>query len=316
MDDILTAGFLISVLAAAIRIATPLLFAALGELVAESTGVLNLSLEGTMTLGAFAAFALVNETGSLPLGLGAAVLAGAVIGLAFAFITATVKVNQIVAGLAFNLLAIGLSFFLFRSVLTEVKSSTEVAKIETFPFLHIPGLSDIPWIGEILLSQQGLTYVALLSVPLVWLLLTRTRYGLELRSVGHNPEACDMRGINVTAKQYAAVIFGSIMAAIGGAFLTIASTGLWFPDIAAGRGWIALALVIFGNWRASWILWGALFYGFLDAFQLSLQAIGVDVPHQLLLALPFVLTIVALVVNRARSGEPLSIGQPYHRGER
>ena len=316
MDDILTSAFAISVLASTIRIATPLLFGALGELVAESSGILNLSIEGTMTLGAFSAFAIVNETGSLPGGLAAAVAAGALTGLAFAFVTATVKVDQIVAGLAFNLLAIGLSFYLFRGALTGITSSTDIPTVETFGFVDIPGLSDIPWIGEIFFSQQPLTYVALAMVPLIWWVLKKTRYGLELRSVGHNPEACDMRGINVMAKQYAAIIFGGMMAAVGGAFLTIASTGLWFPDIAAGRGWIALALVILGNWRASWILLGGLFYGFLDSFQLSLQAIGVNLPYQLLLALPFVLTIVALVVNRARSGEPLSIAQPYHRGER
>ena len=316
MDDIFTSAFIISVLASTIRIATPLLFGALGELVAESAGILNLSLEGTMTLGAFAAFAIVNETGSVMGGLLAAIVAGALVGLAFAFVTATVKVDQIVAGLAFNLLTIGLSFYLFRGVLTGVTSSTDIPTVDTFGFVHIPGLSDIPWIGEILFSQQPLTYGALFMVVAIYWVLKKTRFGLELRSVGHNPEACDMRGINVMAKQYAAVIFGATMAAVGGAFLTIASTGLWFPDIAAGRGWISLALVILGNWRASWILLGGLFYGFLDSFQLSLQAIGVNLPYQLLLALPFVLTIVALVVNRARSGEPLSIAQPYHRGER
>ncbi len=316
MADILTAGFMISVLASAIRIATPLLLSAIGELAAESSGILNLSIEGTMTWGAFAAFALVHETGSLGLGVIAAILAGAVVGLAFAFITVTVKVNQIVAGLAFNLLTIGLSFFLLRSVITGITSSTDVPTVDTFAFVHIPGLSDISWIGEIFFSQQWLTYFALLMVIIVWLVLKKTRFGLELRSVGHNPEACDMQGISVAAMQYSAVIFGGVMAAIGGAFLTIASTGLWFPDIVAGRGWIALALVILGNWRASWILYGALFYGFIDALQLGLQAVNVDVPHQLLLALPFVLTIVALVVNRARSGEPLSLAVPYHRGVR
>lgn len=316
MSDLLTAAFVISILASTIRIATPLLLGALGELVAESSGILNLNIEGTMTLGAFAAFALVNQTGSLWLGIGAAIVAGALTGLAFAFVTATVKVDQIVAGLAFNLLAIGLSFFLFRSVLTGITSSTDVPTVVTFSPLSIPGLSSIPWIGQIFFSQQWFTYFAVLMVPIVWLVLKKTRYGLELRSVGHNPKACDMRGISVPAKQYAAVIFGSSMAAIGGAFLSIASTGLWFPGLVSGRGWIALAIVILGNWRASWILYGALFYGFLDALQLALQAVGVDLAHQLLLALPFVLTIVALVVNRRRSGEPLSLAVPYHRGER
>jgi simple sugar transport system permease protein len=316
MGDVVTTAFVISVLASAVRIATPLLFGALGELVSESAGILNLSIEGTMTVGAFSAFAVVSETGNLWLGLFAAILTGAVTGFLFAFITATVKVNQIVAGLAFNLLTIGVSFYLFRSILTGITSSTDVPNIDTFGAVHIPGLSDVPWIGDIFFSQQGLTYLGLLMVLVVWFVLKKTRFGLELRSVGHNPEACDMRGINVAFKQYMAVIFGGIMSAVGGAFLTIASTGLWFPEVAAGRGWIALALVILGNWRASWILYGALFYGFLDALQLALQANDVNAPYQLLLALPFLLTIIALVLNRARSGEPLSLAVPYHRGER
>ena len=316
MNDILSEVFLVSLLASAIRIATPLLLAAIGELVAESAGILNLSLEGTMTFGAFAAFAVVLETGSLMAGFGAAIVAGALIGLLFAFITVTVKVNQIVAGLAFSLLAIGMAFFLSRTVLSGVSAITDMPKIDPFNVVDIPGLSDIPWVGPILFSQQWLSYFALLMVFLVWLVLKKTRFGLELRSIGHNPEACDMRGINVQAVQYAAVIFGGVMAAIGGAYLSIASTGLWFPHITSGRGWIALALVILGNWRPFWVLYGALFYGLLDSLQLSLQAVDVDLPYQLLLSLPFVLTIVALVFNRSRSGEPLSLGVPYLRGVR
>ncbi|MCZ7534456.1 MAG: ABC transporter permease, partial [Acidimicrobiia bacterium] len=290
MDDIFTHAFAIAVLAAAIRIATPLIFGAIGELVAESSGILNLSIEGTMTVGAFAGFAITGETGSLWLGVAGAVFAGGLMGAIMAFMCATVKVDQIVAGLALNLFGGGLSFFLFRTVFSD-QASTGMRNVGVFKVPHFWGLSDIPWVGEIVFSQQWLTYVAFLSVPLVWLFLYKTRYGLELRSVGHNPSACDMRGISVPQKQYFATIFGGMMAGLGGGFLTLSTTGLWFPELISGRGWIALAIVIFGNWRVTWILAGAVFFGFLDGLQLSLQAVGFALPYQLLLALPFVLTV-------------------------
>lgn len=315
MSDIFTQAFIIGVLATAIRIATPLIFGAIGELVAESAGILNLSVEGTMTIGALAGFAVAGGTDSLWLGIAGAMFAGGLMGMLMAFMSATVKVDQIVAGLALNLFGAGLSFFLFRTIFADT-ASAEIPSVGVFTVPHFPYLSDIPWIGEILFTQQWLTYFAFLSIPLVWLFLNKTRYGLELRSVGHNPSACDMRGISVQQKQYMATIFGGMMAGLGGGFLTLSSSGLWFPELVSGRGWIALAIVIFGNWRATWILFGAVFFGFLDGLQLSLQAVGVELPYQLLLALPFVLTIVALVVNRARSNVPLSLAIPYHRGER
>jgi len=320
MDDILTSAFVLGVLVSTVRIATPLLLAALGELVAESSGILNLSLEGTMTMGAFAGFLITSRSDNLWLGLLAAAIAGAGLSLIMALMTVTVKVNQIVAGLALNILGVGLAFFWFRTVF-ESGSSLDVPNVDTFEFATIPGLSRIPFLGGVLFDQHWLTYFAILMVPVVWIFLTKTRYGLELRSIGHNPEACDMRGINIVPRQYVAVVFGGVMAALGGVFLSLASTGLFFPDIAAGRGWIALAIVIFGNWRASWVLWGSLFFGFIDALQLSLQAVGFRLPlfgddYQVFLALPFVLTIVALVLNRSRSRSPLSLAIPYHRGER
>ena len=320
MDDILTSAFVLGVLVSTVRIATPLLLAALGELVAESSGILNLSLEGTMTMGAFAGFLVTYRYDNLWLGLLAAAAAGAGLALIMALMSVTVKVNQIVAGLALNILGVGLAFFWFRTAF-ESGSSRDVPNVDTFEFATIPGLSRIPFLGGVLFDQHWLTYFAILMVPVVWIFLTKTRYGLELRSIGHNPEACDMRGINIVPRQYVAVVFGGVMAALGGVFLSLASTGLFFPDIAAGRGWIALAIVIFGNWRASWMLWGSLFFGFIEALQLSLQAVEFQVPffgddYQVFEALPFVLTIVALVLNRSRSRSPLSLAIPYHRGER
>ncbi len=337
MSEILTHLFtpavFIGILVSAVRIATPLLLAALGEMVSENSGILNLSIEGTMTLGAFAGFITMDWYSSysnagggdvdqgLWFGLLAAVIIGVLFSLIMAFMAVTVKVNQIVAGLALNILGLGLAFFWFR-IAFESGSSLNIPTVPTFDTAAIPGLSRIPVVGEALFDQHWLTYFAFLMVPVVWLVLTKTRYGLELRSIGHNPEACDMRGINIVPRQYAAVLFGGAMAALGGVFLSLASTGMFFPQIAASRGWIALAIVIFGNWRASWILWGSLFFGLIDALQLSLQATeGLSLPligddYQVFLALPFVLTIVALVLNRSRSRSPLSLAIPYHRGER
>ena len=296
MEDIFTSAVLLGILWATFRIATPLLLAALGELVCESSGILNLSLEGTMTMGAFAGFYIANETGNTLAGLVAAGIGGAFLALIMAVMTVTAKVNQVVAGLALNILGLGLAFFWYRSVY-EAEGSIDIPTVETM---------SVPW----------LTYLAFLMVPVVWVFLYRTKYGLELRSVGHNPEACDMRGVGIISRQYVAVLFGGVMAGLAGSFLSLGSTGLFFPDIISGRGWIALAIVIFGNWRATWVLVGSLLFGFLEATQLALQASDVDLPYQLLLALPFVLTIVALVFNRSRSNVPLSLTIPYHRGER
>ena len=315
MEDFFTYSVILGIFVGTVKIATPLLIAATGEVVAESSGILNLSLEGTMTLGAFAGFLTANQTGSLLMGLLGAAAGGAALGLVMAVMTATVKVNQVVAGLALNIFGLGLAFFWYRSVY-EAGASIDIPTVDKFEVAKVPLLSEIPAVGEVLFSQHWLTYFAVVMVPLTWMFLNRTKYGLELRSIGHNPEACDMRGVGIVSRQYTAVIFGGAMAGLGGSFLSLASTGLFFPDIVHGRGWIALAIVIFGNWRATWVLAGSLLFGFLEATQLALQASDVNLPYQLLLALPFVLTIVALVLNRSRSQAPLSLTIPYHRGER
>lgn len=316
MSDVLEALINFGVLAGAIRIATPLLLAALGEMVTERAGILNLGLEGTITVSAFGSFVVAEKADSLWLGVVSGVAAGVVLALLMAVLVSSIKVEQVVAGLALNLFGIGMSFYLFRAIYPQSGAGGEMPQSGTFSFTEIPVLSDIPGLGEIVFSQHWLTYVAIGACPVLWYLLNRTQSGLEFRSVGHNPAACDMRGISVTTTQYLALAFGGVMAGLAGAFLSVFSSGLFFVDVASGRGWIALAIVIFGNWRIGRILIGSLFFGYLDAYQLSLQARGVDVPHQLLLALPFALTIAALVVNRRRSNEPMHLGVPYFRGER
>jgi len=315
MSDLLQTTFIISLLAGMLRIATPILFGAIGEVVAERSGVLNLSIEGTMLMGAFVAFLITYRTESLWLGVAAAAMVGALMGLLMAVMACTLKVDQTVTGLALNLLASGLSFYLFRLAFKDV-ATENLPSVNTFPVVRIPLLSDIPFVGEILFSQRDLTYLAFLLVPLVAFFLYKTKYGLELRCVGDNPRAVDMKGISVPMRQYLAVIFGGIMSGLGGSFLTLASAGLFVPEISGGRGWIALAIVIFGNWRLSRMVLGALLFGLIDSLQMSLQAVGVDIPYQLLLALPYLFTIVALVVGRGRSRAPLALGIPYHREER
>jgi ABC-type uncharacterized transport system permease subunit len=315
MDSLLQTAFIVGLLAGMVRIATPILFGALGELVAERAGVLNLSIEGTMLMGAFVGFLITYQSGEIWFGVLGAMVAGGILGLLMAFLACTLKVDQVVSGLAINLLSSGLTFYLFRLAFKNV-GSQNLPSIATFDIVKIPLLEDIPFLGEIVFSQHVLTYVALILVPLITFFLYRTKFGLELRSIGENPRAIDMRGLSVTRRQYLAVVFGGVMSGLGGSFLTLASAGLFVPEISGGRGWIALAIVIFGNWRPSFILLGALFFGLIDSFQLSLQAVGVRMPYQLLLALPYILTVVALVLNRGRSQGPLALGRPYYREER
>jgi general nucleoside transport system permease protein len=310
VPDIVTSAFLVGLAAGTIRITTPLLFGALGELVTERAGIMNLGIEGNMLIGAFAGFLTTYRTGSLWLGVIIAVLAAGLAGLLMAFLSTTLKVDQTISGLAINLLASGLTFYLFRVFFQNV-GSENLPSVTTFKVMAIPLLSNLPVAGRILFRQHVLTYIAFLMIPVVWFFLYRTRYGLEIRLMGENPRALDMRGGNVSVRQYVAVVFGAMMAGVGGAFLTLASAGLFVPEISGGRGFIAFALVIFGNWLPSRILIGALFFAFIESLQLRLQ--GVNIPHQLLLSLPYVLTILALLANRRRTRAPLALAVPYVR---
>jgi general nucleoside transport system permease protein len=310
--ELVDAVFTIAFVTGAVRIATPVLLGALGELVTERAGVMNLGIEGMMLTGAFAAFMTAHEIDSLWLGVLAGMGAGALVALLMALMAVTLRLDQVVSGLAINLAAAGLTFYLFRVAFQDV-GEENLPNVTTFGPVEIKGLSSIPVVGEILFSQPPLTYLALLAVPVTSMFLARTRYGLEIRVIGENPRAADMRGVDVSARRYAAVAFGGVMAGIAGAFLTLDSAGLFVPNISGGRGFIAFALVIVGNWSAWRILLGSLFFGAIDSLQLQLQAVGADVPYQLLLALPYLLTIVVLVVGRRRSGAPLALGRAYAR---
>jgi len=312
LADILQSGLIISVLATAVRMGTILLLAALGELIVERSGVLNLSVEGMMLSGAFGGFIGAYYTNSLWLGVLSAILAGLLVSALFGLLAIILQIDQTVSGLTVNIFAAGLTFYLYRALFPNV-GATNIPALKPFSVFQIPFLSDIPIIGKILFSQYALSYLAFFLMLLVAFYLYRTKSGLILRTLGENPRVVDMKGINVMRYRFLAVLFGGMMAGLAGSFITLASVGIFVADITSGRGWLAIAIVIFGDWKPVKILWASLFFGFIDALQMQLQALGVQLPFQLFLAMPYILTTVAVFLARKRSGAPLALGVHYVR---
>ncbi|HEY4372803.1 MAG TPA: ABC transporter permease [Burkholderiales bacterium] len=305
----MTLASLTPLFASAIGAAIPLLLAALGELVAERSGVLNLGVEGMMLLGAVTAFMVVAGGGGLTLALGAACLAGMLAALLFGFVTLTLQANQVAAGLALTILGSGVSAFLGRGY------SGNPAKL-AFTELPIPGLSRLPLVGPALFSMNALGYLAvLLTIATAWFLY-RTKSGLILRSVGESPVVAQSLGLPVISIRYAATLFGGLMAGLAGCYYAIAQFKMWQEGLTSGNGWIALALVVFASWRPGRLVLGALLFGGVTAFGLYLQAVGVQVSVFALSALPYVATVVVLAAisrdQRAlRRNAPASLGQSY-----
>jgi simple sugar transport system permease protein len=310
--EILTTAIIVNIIASTIRISTPILIAALGELVTERAGIMNLGVEGTMLMGAFTGFLVTFRTGSLLFGTGAAIVVGGLMGLIMAFMAATLKVDQTITGLGLNLLGAGLSLFWYRIGFENIGGDTSPI-IETSKIVKIPLLSEIPYLGDIFFSHQVLTYIAFLMVPIIWFFLYRTKYGLRIRGLGENPMAVDMKGVKVARLVYFATIFGGMMAGLGGSFVTIGTTVRFLPGITGGRGWLAVVIVIAGNWRPWRILVATLIFAFLDALQLQIQGIGVQIPFQILLALPYIIAVVVLLGGRASSKPPRYLGRTYYR---
>jgi simple sugar transport system permease protein len=302
-----------SLWAAVLRIATPLIFGVLGALVCERAGVLNLGIEGIMTAGAMVGWLAVYWGADLWTGLLLAVMAGMLVGLLHALLTVSLGLSQHVSGLGITLFASSLSYYLYR---LWVDVGDLPPTIIAFQPLDIPGLSDLPFVGEVLFSQMAPTYLALLAVAVVAWVLARTPLGLALRMTGENPHAVEAQGLNPLALRIGAVVAGSGLMALGGAFLTMATFNSFFPALVQGRGWICIALVIFASWRPGKALLGALLFAFFDAFQLRLQTVVEGVPYQLFLMAPFILSIVALVLVARRARVPEALMQPYRRGER
>lgn len=299
--------FLIVLAAAALRVATPILLAALGEMLAERAGVLNLGIEGTMLLAAFVGFVAAHQSGSLWVGLAAAVATGALMGALMALLSVTLGLNQHVSGLGITLLGGGLALYFFR--LLYGGASTPPSLGQSFGQLSVlPGTTLAP-----LLSQYGLTYFALLLVPVLALVLRRTAFGLRLHASGENPEAVDIAGVNIYRVRYQALVLGGALMGLAGAFLTLAQLGAFTHGVVNGRGWVAIAIVIFGNWRPVRILLGALLFGFVQALQLRLQAEGVALPYEILLALPYLVTILVLALAGRNASYPAALLKPYRR---
>lgn len=299
---------------AAIRIASPLIFATMGELICERAGVLNLGIEGIMTAGAFAGWFTVYSGGDLWTGVFVAAFAGAAFGLLHALLTVPLGLSQHVVGIGITLLATSLTYFTYRLALPQV---TSPPKIEPFQPWPIPGLSRIPVIGEALFSQTPLTYLAFVSVAVVAWVLYRTPLGLAVRAAGENPSAVEAQGISVTGMRMGAVMVGSALMAVGGAFLTMSAFNSFFFQMVNGRGWIAIALVVFGSWRPGKALLGAVLFAAFDAYQIRLQQLaGGILPYQVFLMMPYVLSIVALVLVARRATYPKALMIPYQKGER
>ncbi|MBS1183881.1 MAG: transporter permease [Proteobacteria bacterium] len=299
--------------AAVLRIATPLIFGTLGALLCERAGVLNLGIEGIMTFGAMIGWLAVYHGADLWTGLLVAALAGAVFGLLHAALTVTLGLSQHVSGLGVTLFASSLSYYLFRLIVPLAGSPPTIVPFQP---IAIPGLTDLAFVGPALLTQTPPTYLALLLALVLGYVVFRTPLGLAIRMTGENPHAAEAQGVNPMAVRYGAVMVGSALMAVGGAFLTLSAFNSFFPTMVQGRGWISIALVVFASWRPGRALFGALLFAFFDAFQLRLQTAIDGVPYQVFLMTPYILSIVALCVMARRARVPQALMQPYRRGER
>ena len=300
--------------AAAIRIATPLIFGVLGALICERAGVLNLGIEGIFVAGAMAGWLAVYLGAGLWGGVLAAMLTGAIFGLLHAVLTVILGLSQHVSGIGITLLATSLSYFTYRTALPDVTSPPRIAPFQP---IAIPGLSDLPFIGPALFQQTPLTMLALSLVAVVAFVLYRTPLGLAIRAVGDNPASVEAQGLSVRRLRIGAVVAGSALMALGGAFLTMSAFDAFFFGMINGRGWICIALVVFASWQPGKALLGALLFGAFDAFQNRLQAeIGQVVPGQVFLMLPYLLSIVALVLVARRADYPRALLQPWFKGQR
>lgn len=288
---------------------TPLVFAALGELVTEKAGVLNLGVEGMMLVGAVTSFAVAAGTGSPWLGIGAGVLAGAALSVVFAVITLSLMANQVATGLALSLFGVGLSAFVGLPYVAVV--------VEGIKPLTLSGLSDLPLIGKLLFGHSPLVYLSLLLFGVIEWFLYRTRGGLVLRAVGENPDSAHAIGFSVVGIRYLAVLFGGACSGLAGAYIAVAYTPMWNEGMTAGRGWIALALVVFATWKPLRVLAGAYLFGGVTLATFQAQALGVALPSQILATLPYLATIIVLaVISRdpiaIRRNAPASLGKPFH----
>jgi len=313
MSELLNIAFVSGLIGAMMRMATPIIFATLGEILAERSGVLNLGIEGIMLMGAMTGFLVTFASGSIWLGVLAAAAVGMLLGLLMAFLAVNFGLSQHVSGLGITLFSTGLAMFIYR---LHFGSPTVPPIIEPFKQIALPVLSKIPVIGPGLFTQYSLTYIAWILIPAMSILLYKTRLGLKIRTVGENPVVADTVGVNVTLTRTLCLVAGGALMGVGGSFLTLAHQNMFLIDVIGGRGWVAIAMVIFGNWDPLKGTIGALIFGFLDGLQLRLQGMGVAVSFHIFLMIPYLLTIIALISVSRKAAVPASLLKPYRREEK
>ena len=309
MKNVFSLAVITGILNTMVSLATPFLYAALGETITQTSGVVNLGVDGIMVLSAFAAFYVALTTGSLWLGLFAAAFVGLLMGLLMSFVSVTLKAEQGVSGIGLYMFGLGMSSLLFKVLVGTVKT------VQGFPPVAIPILGDIPIVGQILFRNSLPVYGAFLLVPLVWWLLEKTTLGLRIKSVGQNPAAADSLGISVDRIRYLSVCLGAVLAGIAGASLSICLLNLFQDDLTAGQGFIAVALVYFGGWNPVGVMGGALLFSVVNSLQLWMQVLGVKIPSSVAVMLPYLLTIAALTITVNRMRQPAALNKPFERGE-
>jgi general nucleoside transport system permease protein len=309
-----TGDLVIAICLAAIASGTSILLPALGEALTERSGVQNLGVEGMMLMGALFGYIVDIETENIALAFGAAIVAAMSLALVHAFLAVTLRANQIVSGLAVTLFGSGLTAFIGKPF---VGAQAPV----TLSRIPIPGLSQIPVLGTILFTQDPVVYASFILVPVMWYFIYRTRPGLNLRAIGESPATADAMGVGVASRRYLYTLIGGALAGIGGAYLSLGYTSTWVEGMTAGRGWIAVGLVVFGTWDPVRVMTGAYLFGFVDGFQLRAQGLGSTVPSFFLNMLPYLFTVVVVSLSsgerlQRRLGIPRALGLPYWREER
>ena len=307
ISDLLSTTVLIGILASGIRLATPYLYAAIGETFSQRSGVLNLGVEGQMLLGSFAAFYVALKTGSPWLGVLTAMLVGGLMGLAMAYVTVNLHAQQGISGIGFYLFGLGMSDLLFQKLMGTIET------VQGFQKINIPGLSDIPGLGAIFFNHNILVYGAYLLVPIAWFVLNKTTLGLKIRSVGENPDAADSLGVNVARIRYFTIILGGTLSGIAGASLSIGLLNVFQQNMTSGQGFIAVALVYFGAWTPVGVLGGALLFSMINSLQLWIQVKNVPIPPDIAVMMRYVLTILVLVLTVSRVRAPAALTKPFER---
>ncbi len=310
----MTGDLLVAICLAAIASGTSILLPALGEALTERSGVQNLGVEGMMLMGALFGYVVDIQTASLPLAFLAAMVAAVALALVHAFLSITLRANQIVSGLAVTLFGSGLTAFLGKPFV-GAQAPVVLSRVP------IPGLSQIPVLGQILFTQDAIVYASFVLVPLVWYFIYRTRPGLNLRAIGESPATADAMGVGVASRRYLYTLVGGALAGLGGAYLSLGYTPTWVEGMTAGRGWIAVGLVVFGMWDPLRVMAGAYLFGFVDGFQLRAQGLGSTIPSFFLNMLPYLFTVVVVSLSsgerlQRRLGIPRALGLPYWREER